>query len=82
MRIESGAGVFDVRIDGASPRPGGLDLRGTVDEWDCKTIVDADEMARVFLMCIRPGTLNVLIKGLLQLARNRVGARRAKMGAR
>jgi len=78
MRIESGAGVFDVQIERAKASDAGLTLYGTVDEWDCVTSLEAGEMARVFLMCIRPSALIVLIKGLLQNARGRRDSRSNK----
>lgn len=78
MRIESGAGVFDVQIERAEARAEGLNLYGTVDEWDCTTSLGAAEMARVFLMCVRPSALRVLVKGLIQNARARFGSRSTK----
>lgn len=78
MRIESGAGVFDVQIERAEAKGGGLTLFGTVDEWDCTTSLDAGEMARVFLMCIRPSALFVLLQGILQNARGRRAIRSTK----
>jgi len=70
--------VFDVQMERAEARVDGLTLFGTVDEWDCTTSLEAGEMARVFLMCIRLSALRVLIKGLIQNARGRFGSRSTK----
>jgi len=78
VRIESGAGVFDVQIERAAAQADGLSLYGTVDEWDCTTRLESGEMARVFLMCIRPSALKVLIRGLVKNARARFGSRATK----
>lgn len=61
MEIRSGAGTFEFTPRSIEVHDGSLVIHGTVDEWDARTVVGADELRGLLALTLKSGAPRLLV---------------------
>ena len=64
MRVISGAGEFEIRIDRVTAGDSSLVLIGKMGVWDSETFMTADDLAQILLASLHRPSLWYLARGL------------------
>lgn len=64
MRVASGAGEFEIRIDRVTARNGSLVLTGKMGVWDSETFLTADDLAQILHASLNRPSLLYLVRSL------------------
>ncbi len=64
MRVISGAGEFELRVDAVSVRDGSLVLSGQMGVWESQTFMNAEELAQILRTSLNRPTVSYLLRRL------------------
>jgi hypothetical protein len=79
VEVRSGAGSFYVTFERVAIEGGQIVIFGTVDEWDSRTCVSAEEALDVMRLVLRPRVLFMLTRFLISSGLKKLRPRRQRL---